>query len=538
MLDRFKLTTRMMFLGVAGVAIFSMVLIWTYFRFEAGFRTDEEKTLRSVTETAFALLGDYDARVRSGELTLQEAQKRAALRVKNLRYSGEEYFWINDTAPNMIMHPMKPELDGKAIGDIKDPNGKYLFQEFVKVCNEKGSGFVDYMWPKPGETKPVPKLSYVKLFKPWGWIIGSGVYIDRMHNDLAGVRNGFLAIFAALLLFGLGGTYWTARSTANPISHAITGLSSSSGQVAMAASQVSSASQQLAEGASAQAAAIEETSSSLEEMASMTKKTAENATQADKLMKETSQIVGRANDTMANLTTSMQEITKASEETQKIIRTIDEIAFQTNLLALNAAVEAARAGESGAGFAVVADEVRNLAMRAAESAKNTATMIEGTVRRIKTGSDLVEETNREFSNMSGMVVKSSGLVGEIAAAATEQAQGIEHLNKAVSEMDKVVQQNAATAEETASVSQEMNKQTGSLDSFVRGLMNIVGASAQANEAHQPSYNGRNGTRVEVKAIARPAGKSKVKEITVARRQTKELPPHQVMSLEDESFKDF
>jgi methyl-accepting chemotaxis protein len=180
---------------------------------------------------------------------------------------------------------------------------------------------------------------------------------------------------------------------------------------------------------------------------------------------------------MDRLTSSMLEISAASEETSKIIKTIDEIAFQTNLLALNAAVEAARAGEAGAGFAVVADEVRNLAVRAAEAAKNTSNLLEGTVKKVNEGSELVNETSSEFSQVASRAEKMSKLIGEISAASAEQAQGIEQINKAVSEMDKVVQQNAASAEESASASEEMNAQAVSMKTFVNQLLAVIGGTA-------------------------------------------------------------
>jgi methyl-accepting chemotaxis protein len=179
---------------------------------------------------------------------------------------------------------------------------------------------------------------------------------------------------------------------------------------------------------------------------------------------------------MVHLTSSMDEISKASEETSKIIKTIDEIAFQTNLLALNAAVEAARAGEAGAGFAVVADEVRNLAMRAAEAAKNTANLIEGTVKKIKEGSEVVQKTNTEFSEVQTSSAKMGELVGEISAASGEQAQGIEQIRKAVTEMENVVQRNAGNAEESASASEEMSAQAGQMKQFVAELVTMVGGS--------------------------------------------------------------
>ena len=200
-------------------------------------------------------------------------------------------------------------------------------------------------------------------------------------------------------------------------------LNLSSDSIASASGQVSSASQQLAEGSSEQAASIEETSASLEEMSSMTKQNAENAGQADNLMKEATRVVETSNASMDELTTAMEEISKASVETSKIIKTIDEIAFQTNLLALNAAVEAARAGEAGAGFAVVASEVRNLAMRAADAAQNTSDLIAGTVKKVKNGGDLVTRTNDDFSKVAESTAKVNELVGEIAAASKEQAQG-------------------------------------------------------------------------------------------------------------------
>jgi methyl-accepting chemotaxis protein len=203
----------------------------------------------------------------------------------------------------------------------------------------------------------------------------------------------------------------------------------------------------LSESSSRQAAALEETSASLDEMASMTKQNASNTAEANKLMSAARQAIEKANVSMADLTRSMKEIATASEQTQKIIKSIDEVAFQTNLLALNAAVEAARAGEAGAGFAVVADEVRNLALRATDSAKNTASLIEDIVKKVKGGESLVNVTNEVFSEVTASSTKVVELMGEIAAASQEQSQGIDQVNRAVAEMNQVTQQNAASAEE-------------------------------------------------------------------------------------------
>ena len=285
-------------------------------------------------------------------------------------------------------------------------------------------------------------------------------------------------IMGALLLCGIYVNHVSSKIIGR-IRHTVTGLSDNSNQMFSSAGVLSATSQHLAKGTSEQAACLQETSSSLEEMSSMTRHNAENAYQANRLMDGTRETVSRAGDSMAKLTVSMDEISSASEAVLKIIKTIDEISFQTNLLALNAAVEAARAGEAGAGFAVVADEVRNLAVRAADSAKSTADLIEGTVGSIKEGSELVEKTAREFREVTLSVVKSSELVGEIAAASKEHAQGIEQVNKAVGDMDKVVQQSAEKAEELASASEEMRTQATQMKGHVDEMSSLLGRSNQA-----------------------------------------------------------
>ena len=210
-------------------------------------------------------------------------------------------------------------------------------------------------------------------------------------------------------------------------------------------------SQTLSEAASEQAAALEETSSSLEEMSSITHQNAQNTARANQLMTTAQEVSQKANLSMDDLTGSMKEMAQASEQTQKIVKTIDEIAFQTNLLALNAAVEAARAGEAGTGFAVVASEVRNLALRAAEAAKNTSNLMVDIVGRIKSGANMVAAMNSAFQQLNTSSAQVVDVMGQIAAASREQSEGIDQINKAVAEMNKVTQQNAANAQELASL---------------------------------------------------------------------------------------
>ncbi|MEQ8160088.1 MAG: methyl-accepting chemotaxis protein, partial [Smithellaceae bacterium] len=364
------------------------------------------------------------------------------------------------------------------------------------------------------------------------------IAVAQNHNELMGpahsIRNFIFAAIVIFLVLTVVAVTYFARSISAPIKNAVEQMEESANQIASASSQVSSASQSLAEGSSEQASAIEETSSSLEEMASMTKQNAGNAVQADSLMKEANAVVQKANASMETLTSSMKEISAASEETSKIIKTIDEIAFQTNLLALNAAVEAARAGEAGAGFAVVAEEVRNLAMRSADAAKNTSVLIEGTVNKIKYGSDLVATTNEAFSEVAVSSSKVGELVGEIAAASQEQAQGIDQINKAVAEMDKVTQQTAANAEESASASEEMNAQAEQMKQVSVALANIIGGSSSGIENSQ-SFPMKKKVRAALSTVT--GGKGTTRN-AIPYKKSGKVNPEQIIPMDDGDFKDF
>lgn len=357
-------------------------------------------------------------------------------------------------------------------------------------------------------------------------------HYDQVAKDIS--TKIILSSILGLLIVIAPGIFLT-NSITRPLNRIIEGLTDGADQVASASSQVSTASQSLAEGASEQAAGLEETSSSIEEMASMTKQNEDNANQANTLMVDTSRVVDEANHSMTESTQSMNEISTASEETGKIIKTIDEIAFQTNLLALNAAVEAARAGEAGAGFAVVANEVKNLAMRAAEAAKNTANLIEGTVKRIQSGSEIVSKTNEAFGKVATGSKKVGQLVGEISAASQEQAQGIEQVNRAVAEMDKVVQKNAASAEESASASEEMNTQAEQMKDFVGELVMLVSGSSNGNGMLSQRIRGYNGGDVAQVSGASHQPKAGVRKVL---SKAKAVRPDQVIPMEEADSKEF
>ncbi|MGC9196960.1 MAG: methyl-accepting chemotaxis protein [Syntrophobacteraceae bacterium] len=295
--------------------------------------------------------------------------------------------------------------------------------------------------------------------------------IGHLKSNAAGNIEGVLVLFLTLAAGTTVLSIAIGRGISRPVADLTKELSKASDSVYSVASELASASSRLAQGASEQAAAIEETSSSLEEVSTMIKQNAGNAGEADQLMIKTKEAVAQSAQSMEELTTSIEEIAKASEQTLQIIKTIDAIAFQTNLLALNAAVEA-----GGAGFSVVADGVGNLAMSAAEAAKSTTSLIGGVIEKINRGSRLAQKTEKKFREVTQKVEKTGALLGEISAASLEQAHGIEHINTAVSEMDKVVQQNAAGAEQSASASKEMNSRAAQVKDIVKQLAFLVEGS--------------------------------------------------------------
>jgi methyl-accepting chemotaxis protein len=291
----------------------------------------------------------------------------------------------------------------------------------------------------------------------------SGVVLIRIALGTAVLLAGFLA-------WRIGGT------TSRLLRDLAINLEQGATQTASAARQVSAASQALSSGASEQAASVEETSASLEEMSSMIRSTADNAEKAKTLAGEARAVAEAGSRTMSEMTQAMTAIDTSSAEVAKIVKNIDEIAFQTNILALNAAVEAARAGEAGAGFAVVADEVRSLAQRSAAAAKETAEKIEAAITSSRRGSDSCTRVAVSLTQIADKVSGTDALVGEIATAAREQAQGIEQINTAITQMDQVTQSNSASAEESASAAEELDAQAASLKDMVGQLRELVGGA--------------------------------------------------------------
>ncbi|MDM8522710.1 methyl-accepting chemotaxis protein [Desulfococcaceae bacterium HSG8] len=389
-------------------------------------------------------------------------------------------------------------LETKAEGNLIESVSIFdMSLNFIKGDSERATRVRDY-----GKTdEPVVKdtgnklIIFFPLKKVGNETVGFAEVVFTKEHMLEKTDAFLKVIFIAGILvavIGLLMAFFIARRIITVLQKTSYHMDRSAEQVASISGEVSSASRSLAKRTAEQASSVEETSASLEEMSATIRQNADNADNANKFIQEASQVVEQANSSMNDLSKSMEDTSEASEEIFRIIKTIDEIAFQTNLLALNAAIEAARAGDAGSGFAVVADEVRNLAIRSAEAAKNTAALIEGAVRRIKDGTELVGKTDEIFTKVADITRKVRNLVEEITAASQEQAKGTDQVNLAVAEIDKATQQNTISSQKTASASENLNLQANQMRELVRELVDMVGGSQMqyyagrrdANEARQ------------------------------------------------------
>lgn len=496
---------------------------------------EKQATVTFLVQEATSQLASYQKQVEAGTLTKEEAQKQAAERISAIRYDENNYLWINDLTPKMVMHPLKPELNGKELSDSKDPNGKAIFVEFVKVCREKGKGIVDYAWAKPGSNTPVSKISYVELYQPWGWVIGTGIYVDDVDADMKNILIGIGAALVLMILLTVALAFVIARSITIPASvlagqtekvargeldidvvcdsddeigklscsfktmtenlrSIISQVANTSNQVAAAATQLTATAGQIATGAEEVAAqsgtvatAGEEMSATSNDIANNCQMAAEGAQRASQSAQNGAAVVESTIIVMGQIAAKVQESARTveslgarSDQIGAIIGTIEDIADQTNLLALNAAIEAARAGEQGRGFAVVADEVRALAERTTRATKEIGEMIKaiqsetrGAVTAMEQGVRQVEAGTSEAAKSGNALRDILDQVNAVAMQVNQIATAAEEQTATTSEISSNMQLITEVVQQTSQGAQESATAAAQLSGNAEELQRLV-----------------------------------------------------------------
>ncbi|MDD5717292.1 MAG: methyl-accepting chemotaxis protein [Sulfuricurvum sp.] len=484
MQDNITIKTKLTLLALIIPSVLVIMVVFSLFTVKNQLLDAKKTMLKTQIDTASALIAYYTNEANEGKMDQQSAQTAAQDAIKHLRYSGEEYFFILDTDVRGVMHPIKPQLDNTDLSDIKDPNGKHLFVEFAKVAQNQGEGYVDYMWAKPGNDQPLPKLSYVRLDKQWNWIIGTGVYIDDVEEEFTRISASMIGTSLVLILILIGAIIGLRRSITTKLSmmqsmahelasgngdltkrlnirgndepantavsinafieatqHMVQSAKRSSEENASVATELSQTSLHIGHRMEEEAQLVQNIHASSEHLInSLAISKKENELTRNEII-STNEILSASQDELDNMLLMIREsaeveavfsqklhaLTTNARQIREVLSVIGDIANQTNLLALNAAIEAARAGEHGRGFAVVADEVRKLAERTQGSLIQTDATISTIVGSIEEATLQMEQNARKIQQIE----EKSNMVG---TKITQTVAVVQHATEAIKKM--------------------------------------------------------------------------------------------------------
>lgn len=492
---------------------------------------------RHLVESTLGILEHFHEQEQQGTLNRKQAQQQALATIKQIRYGRNDYFWVNDLEPVMLMHPMNSALDGQNLSGYKDPDGNQVFNEFVRIATSQGAGFYNYRWPMPGARDPVEKISYVQQFKPWGWVLGTGVYIDDIQTEFrnATLKSAAILVTAiiimALLIFGI------MRSITRPlreVADALQNIASGDGDLTQAlnyrgndeigelslgfntfteklrtivtelqntaqvlqqsSSELEKAAHDSLDSSECQLQETEMIATSMNEVTYSVQEVARNAEQAASQVSSATQQAEAGQQSIHNslqqtdqLSATIEQAVEvmealSAESTQigTVLEVINSIAEQTNLLALNAAIEAARAGEQGRGFAVVADEVRLLAQRTQQSTEEVQNMIDS----LQTNSRAAVQVIQESSQASAKTVEQANIASASLEQITLALTALSDLNASIAsstlqqshvaeEISQNISRVAGLAGTSTTAAQQASCSSENLDQLARSLSNIL-----------------------------------------------------------------
>ncbi|MBG9989781.1 methyl-accepting chemotaxis protein [Pseudoalteromonas sp. NZS37] len=529
--QRFSLLIAIVVFGLIALSVASLTHQYSSLKNEQYLKT------QNVVETAYSIIEHFYDLEQNNTLTQQQAQSQALNAIRALRYDKTNYFWINNYQPKMVMHPIKPALEGKDLTNNKDPDGKALFVDMVNIVKRSGEGFIPYKWPKPGKEKPVEKIAFVKGFNQWQWIIGSGVYLDSIDEAFSEQRNlivvsATIMIIAVILLSyfigksiliptrlaadmmkdisqGEGDLTRTLNESGNDeiseLSHSfnlfvlkmresLVHVSQSANDVSEHAHTVDDSSRtshsfiELQNDSSTQVAAameqmthqIHDVSRNAEAAEQAAKDAAQNASTGKNVVAQTITAIETLSSNIETVSRVTEDLANESHNIGSVLDVIRSISEQTNLLALNAAIEAARAGEHGRGFAVVADEVRTLASRTGQSTDEIQTMItklqegaKAAVEAVKSSQALSVSTVDQASSANTSLNEIERLVSIITEMNSQIARATEQQTQAADEVNLRINELSQSTEQSLNNTKQLTDASDNLKQSSLELSSVV-----------------------------------------------------------------